>query len=151
MARHIYGVFNTKDDATRAYDELVACRGAERCSVIIHEEFADATADSNDTRRSAVAGAAIVGSAGAVISGLIAVGAGLLAVGPLMVAGLAVGSVYGALSGSLSGVADVHADRIEAALREGKIVVAAEAQADGDVEPIQAVLKRHNGVVPESA
>jgi uncharacterized membrane protein len=147
MPRHIYGVFDTKDDATHAYDELVALRGADHCSVMIHEDFADATTDGDDTRRGAVAGAAIVGTAGAVISGLIAVGAGVLAAGPLVVAAVAVGSVYGALSGSLSGVGDVHADRIETVLREGKIVVAAEAHHDSDVEPIRAVLKRHHGVL----
>ena len=151
MTRHVYGIFADKDDAARAYQELTAKCGAEHCSVIVHEAYADATSDPRDTRRGAIGGAAIVGTAGAAITGLAAVGAGLLVVGPLMVAGFAVGSVYGALSGALSGVADEHADKIEARLREGKIVVAAEPQSLADAATIESVLVRHHGEVPESA
>jgi uncharacterized membrane protein len=150
MKRHVYGIFADKNDAARAYQELTAKCGAERCSVIVHEAYADATADPRDMRRGAIGGAAIVGTAGAVITGLAAVGAGLLVVGPLMVAGFAVGSVYGALSGALSGIADEHADKIEARLREGKIVVAAESQSQADATLIETVLVQHHGEVPES-
>lgn len=152
MSRQIYGVFSREQDAAGAYEELVGRCGAERCDVLVHDNFADATTNARDTRRGAIAGAvivAVIGAAIAGIAGIVQSGGGLLAGGVLVIVAAIVGGAYGALSGSLSGAADVHADRIQATLRDGKIVVAARAEVDADIGPIQAVLKRHQGVVPE--
>jgi hypothetical protein len=156
MTHHLYGLFADKTHACRAYHELLEREGGGECSVLVHEHTvndADVPFDQTHAGRGALAGAAIVGVAGAVIGGLVAGPASLLGLGPLAAAVFAggVGSVYGALTGALAGLSETDADDFEDALHHGRVLVAAYPSNGDDDDEIASILERHGGRVVDHA
>jgi hypothetical protein len=132
--RHVYALFDSPQAAADAYAAVRDCGCAdEHCSAIVHQEHIDESVLPNEERASregAREGAAIVGTAGAVIAGLAALGGGILGIGPLaaLVMGGGVGGAYGALLGAISGSDDPekHLRALEREVEAGKVLIAVE-------------------------
>jgi uncharacterized membrane protein len=163
--KHIVGVYDTEGEAIRAVEELKS-KGyrAEDISVIgRNREDMEMIADETGTKagEGAAAGAATGGALGG-LAGLLA-GVGALAipgVGPIIaagpiaatLAGAAVGAGTGGLAGALigMGIPEEEADRYDAYVKEGKILVLVDRDgstmnADRETLTDDLALTRHNG------
>lgn len=161
MANLITGLFDTEAAAENAVSQLKQFGyGQNEISIIMKdsraaEEFAHETG--SRTMEGVGTGAAIGGTIGAVLAGLLAVGSvtipgvGLLAAGPLaaMFAGAGAGGLAGTVIGWLvgAGVPNDVAPYYERGLSEGGVVVAVAAHP-GDEARVQQVL--HSGAVAYS-
>ncbi len=150
--RHVYALFDDRQRAQEAYDELHTrgCAG-EHCNVIMQEqvlEDEDLPLGQTAAREGAVKGAIIVSLVGATALGALG---GLLGAGLLIPAllGAGVGAAYGGMFGSISGSSDpAKALReIEAQIRAGKVLVAVETD-DAALEGVcETVFEAHGGVM----
>ncbi|WP_052554651.1 hypothetical protein [Enhygromyxa salina] len=151
--QHVYGLFESPEDAMTAL-ALVQARGCstEHCSAILHEKHIDESMLSTSERASregALDGAAIGGTAGAIIGGLAALGGGILGVGPLAAVALAAGTLggYGAMLGGISGSDDAekHLRALYAEVENGKILIAVETD-DSELEKMcETIFAEHGG------
>lgn len=151
--QHVYALFDSAAEATAAYEAVQAggCSN-EHCSAILHEKHLDHSALTTGERagnEGARDGAAIAGSAGAVIAGLAALGGGILGVGPLAAAAFGGGvmAAYGALLGGVSGSDEPerHLRALQGRVEGGGILIAVETD-DPDLEKMcEAVFEEHGG------
>lgn len=151
--QHVYAIFDDPDTAGAAYDDLrvSGCSG-EHCSAIMHERHVDLSALPSGERagtEGAVAGAAVAGSAGAILAGLAALGGGLVGIGPLAAAAFGGGvmAAYGGLTGGLAGSdeAEKHLRALADDVEAGKILIAVETD-DADLEEkCKKIFAKHGG------
>lgn len=137
----VTGVFNDKDDAERAYSDLLD-RGytSDEITVLMSDETRNTHFKGNDselgskTMEKAGVGSAIGGTAGAIIGAIAAIGTsvaipglGLVIAGPLAagLAGAGAGGLTGGLIGALvgSGIPEEKAELYETRIKEGGIVL----------------------------
>jgi len=158
MANLITGLFDTENAAENAVAQLKQLGYGQNEITIVMKDRAAAENFAHDSGSRAMegvgAGAAIGGTIGAVLAGLLAVGSvtipgvGLLAAGPLaaMLAGAGAGGIAGGLIGWLTslGIPEDVAPYYERALNEGGVVVAVSAHP-GDESRVQQILQ--NGSV----
>ena len=154
MANLITGLFDTTDAAERAVAQLKQIGYGQNEITIVMKDRGAADNLAHDTGARSMegvgAGAAIGGTLGAVLAGLLAVGSvtipgvGLLAAGPLaaMLAGAGAGGIAGGLIGWLTslGIPEDVAPYYERGLTEGGVVVAASAHP-GDEARVQQILQ----------
>lgn len=158
MANLITGLFDNENAAENAVAQLKQLGYGQNEITIVMKDRGAADNFAHDTGSRAMegvgAGAAIGGTIGAVLAGLLAVGSvtipgvGLLAAGPLaaMLAGAGAGGIAGGLLGWLTslGIPEDVAPYYERGLNEGGVVVAVAAHA-GDETRVQQILQ--NGSV----
>jgi len=158
MANLITGLFDTENAAESAVAQLKQLGYGQNEITIVMKDRGAADNLAHDsgarTMEGVGAGAAIGGTIGAVLAGLLAVGSvtipgvGLLAAGPLaaMLAGAGAGGIAGSLVGWLTslGVPEDVAPYYERGLNEGGVVVACAAHP-GDEARVQQILQ--NGSV----
>ena len=154
MANLITGLFDNENAAENAVAQLKQIGYGQNEITIVMKDRAAADNFAHDTGSRAMegvgAGAAIGGTIGAVLAGLLAVGSvtipgvGLLAAGPLaaMLAGAGAGGIAGGLVGWLTslGIPEDVAPYYERGLTEGGIVVAVATHA-GDESRVQQILQ----------
>lgn len=151
------GVFTNREDAEKAYSELLSCGyRPQDITVLMSEELRNkhflGTQEVSKTNQ-ALEGAGIGGIAGGAIASLAAAiaavgatitipGLGIAIAGPLAAAfmGAGVGSVAGSITGALInlGIHNDHAEHYEEILKAGKIVVRVKPQSVEDRELIKA-------------
>jgi len=154
MANLITGLFDSENTAENAVAQLKQLGYGQNEITIVMKDRAAADNLAHDsgarTMEGVGAGAAIGGTIGAVLAGLLAVGSvtipgvGLLAAGPLaaMLAGAGAGGLAGSLIGWLTslGVPEDVAPYYERGLNEGGVVVAVAAHP-GDEGRVQQILQ----------
>lgn len=152
-ARHVYALFEDRDQATAAYQEVQArgCAG-EHCSVLLQKDLLDEGElkfSETAAREGAKKGAIVGGATTALVAGLVALPGGLLGFGPLAAAviGAVWGGTFGGLLGSISGASDPDKAlrEIERAVNAGSVLVAVETD-DPDLEAVcDEVFIAHGG------
>jgi len=154
MANLITGLFDAVNAAENAVAQLKQLGYGQNEITIVMKDRAAADNMAHDTGARTMedvgTGAAIGGTIGAVLAGLLAVGSvtipgvGLLAAGPLaaMLAGAGAGGIAGSLIGWLTslGVPEDVAPYYERGLTEGGVVVAVAARP-GDEGRVQQILQ----------
>jgi hypothetical protein len=154
MANLITGLFDSETSAENAVAQLKQIGyGQNEISIIMKDRNAAndlAVHTGSHTMEAAGTGAAIGGTIGAVLAGLLAVGSvtlpgvGLIAAGSLaaMLAGAGAGGIAGTLIGALvgAGVPEDVAPYYERGLNEGGVVVAVAAHP-GDERRVQQILQ----------
>ncbi len=154
MANLITGLFDTESAAENAVAQLKAAGYTQNeISIIMKDRAAAqefATETSSKTMESVGTGAAIGGTIGAVLAGLLAVGSitipgvGLIAAGSIaaMLAGAGAGGLAGSLLGWLvgAGIPEDVAPYYERGLTEGGVVVAVAAHP-GDEARVRQILE----------
>lgn len=154
MANLITGLFDTETSAENAVAQIKQLGyGQNEISIIMKDRNAAnevALHTGSHTMEAAGTGAAIGGTIGAVLAGLLAIGSitlpgvGLIAAGSLaaMLAGAGAGGIAGTLIGALvgAGVPEDVAPYYERGLTEGGIVVAV-ASHPGDEQRVQQILQ----------
>ena len=154
MATLITGLFDTETAAEAAVSQLKQIGyGSNEITIVMKDQraAADLAHDAGARTMEGVgAGAAIGGTIGAVLAGLLAVGSvtipgvGLVAAGPLaaMLAGAGAGGIAGSLVGWLTslGIPEDVAPYYEHGLNAGGVVVACSAHP-GDENRVQQILQ----------
>lgn len=154
MANLITGLFDSEAAAETAVAQLKQIGYGQNEITIVMKDRAAAEGFAHDTGSRTMegvgAGAAIGGTIGAVLAGLLAVGSvtipgvGLIAAGPLaaMLAGAGAGGIAGSLVGWLTsmGIPDDVAPYYEHGINTGGVVVAVAAHA-GDETRVQQILQ----------
>jgi hypothetical protein len=152
-ARTVIGVFSDRAALSNAYGALVeAGVRTDDISVVSQGDAAAPPTSAGDTQASAgtIAGA----TTGAVLGGIVGLAAlaipgigPLVAAGPIVAAlgGAATGGAVGALAGSFAGlgVPKEHAERYEAAVREGGTFVSVKTDGSDQAERISQLLRQH--------
>jgi len=154
MANLITGLFDSETTAEAAVSQLKQIGYGQNEITIVMKDRAAASEFAHDTGSRTMegvgAGAAIGGTIGAVLAGLLAIGSvtipgvGLVAAGPLaaMLAGAGAGGIAGSLVGWLTslGIPEDVAPYYEQGLTNGGVVVAVAAHA-GDENRVQQILQ----------
>lgn len=162
----VAGLFREGAAADRAYRALLNMDySRDDISVVMTDEArsryfpADTPLDaSSETtgHTKAVEGAAVMGSAGAVLGAVAAIGvsvvapgAGFVIIGPLAAAGAGLGATAGGLLGALLGSSvpqdDIH--RYEQRVREGEILIRVNPRSENEAQRIQAEWESLGGEV----
>ena len=161
----ITGVFNTRDEAERAYNSLIE-KGyhADDITVLMSDKtrdahFKDTEHDSklgNKSMEGAGVGSAIGGTAGAIIGAIAAAGTavalpglGLVLAGPLAagLAGAGAGGLTGGLIGALvgAGIPKERAQVYEDSIKNGGIVIGVTPRSHQEATDIQEEWRSYNG------
>jgi hypothetical protein len=159
----VTGAFRNRDDADKAYDDLIS-RGYEagEITVLMSDEtkethFQPADHQSNLGNKSlekAGVGSAIGGTAGAIIGAVAAIGTivvlpglGLVVAGPLLAAltGAGAGGLAGGIIGALvgSGIPREHAEHYENSIKQGGIIIGVSPRSMSDRNAITSAWRAY--------
>jgi hypothetical protein len=150
MARQIYALFNRREDAAAALEEIRSggCESG-RCSVVLHDEELDmgkVALDERAGKELAPRGAVLTGAIGAVAVGIAATAVGAVPLAAAAAAG-GVAALYGMLAGGISASDDP--DRLLRAIEEevekGKILVALDTEDAEQQAMAEEVFEKHGG------
>ncbi|HET7770653.1 MAG TPA: DUF3341 domain-containing protein [Chloroflexota bacterium] len=152
-ARTVVGVFDDRAALSKAYGALIeAGIVSDDISVVSQGEAAAPPVGAGDTK--AGTGTAVGAAAGAVLGGIAGLAAlaipgfgPLIAAGPIVAAlsGATTGGAMGALAGSFAGlgVPSEHAEKYEAAVREGGTFISVKTADEAASKRASAVLESH--------
>ena len=156
----VVGVFDDRDTAQRAIDDLVAAGfRQDEIGYAIKSDTTPAEREGEVLAAEGPAGGAATGAlTGGVLGGLIAAAAALIVpgVGPVLAGGIlasafggaAIGAAAGGMLGALVGlgVPEAEAARLEAELHAGRAVVTIHTPTRA--EEAEAILNRHGAIAP---
>lgn len=126
--------------------------GVERSVIgaVIHEgelSHEDMPHAGEQSVRRGLAGAAIGGTLGAILGGIVVGPIGLIGAGGAAIALFLAGSMYGGIAGAISGRDDdkPRVKKLAEKLEPGKVMVTVDVSGAMDVASIEAILRRNGG------
>ncbi len=155
-------LFRDRDKAEKAFQELLD-RGFthDQISVLMSDEsrekfYGKTTAMGNKAAEGTGVGAAIGGTAGAILAGILTIGTSfvipglnLVIIGPIAaaLAGLGAGGAAGGIIGALVGlgISEETVKHYESGLKEGGIVIGIEPRSTVEANEVEKVWKDYNG------